>query len=529
MLEQADNQRLIVPREHGTTLVRPQPFSATDVLAANIDAIDRFDLQIAGRSLGDLRRQARSEVLSLAIQHSAAYREVPKTLDADQPIIISGHQPALFHPGVWFKNFLADKFATGTRGVAINVIIDSDIAPAPSIATLSGTLDNPKPGRVAYDQAGARCPWEMTNIRSKQTFASFDQRLTDQLCPFVQDPLVNVFWKYVLNASENGKNIGLSFSEARHRLEEQAGLQLLDVPWSSLSQTQWYVHFVAEILLRASEFRTVYNSEVERYRKSHKIRSTSHPVPNLESENGWIEVPFWIYTTENPMRRRAWAKLHANQIELSDRATWTTSLPIANLVDGLIQLQKKVHLRTRALTTTMVMRLIASDVMVHGIGGSQYDLVTNAIISRMFQLKPPQYITATATALLPVRTDETDEDGLLQMNRKLRDAYFNPNRLLQSDRHTTSDVQQLIAQKEKLIRDVPSFPEKRAWHQQLEQVNQQLRAHVVEKEESLREKRAQWEVRLKQKRILQSREYSFCMFPHQTLIDLLLDLAQKEA
>jgi hypothetical protein len=48
-----------------------------------------------------------------------------------------------------------------------------------------------------------------------------------------------------------------------------------------------------------------------------------------------------------------------------------------------------------------MLRLLAADEFVHGIGGGQYDQVTDALIARHFRLTPPRFAVTTATLYFP--------------------------------------------------------------------------------------------------------------------------------
>ena len=50
----------------------------------------------------------------------------------------------------------------------------------------------------------------------------------------------------------------------------------------------------------------------------------------------------------------------------------------------------------------MFARLFLCDLFIHGIGGAKYDQMTDAIIERFFGFAPPDYLTVTATAKLPI-------------------------------------------------------------------------------------------------------------------------------
>ena len=69
---------------------------------ANRRRLDAADVPIGGMPLRELRGLARSEVISDAQSQSPGTDSAP---GHDAPLVLSGHQPELCHPGVWVKNF----------------------------------------------------------------------------------------------------------------------------------------------------------------------------------------------------------------------------------------------------------------------------------------------------------------------------------------------------------------------------------------------------------------------------------------
>ncbi|WP_144977015.1 hypothetical protein [Bremerella volcania] len=442
---------------------------------------------------------------------------------------MTGHQPALYHPGVWFKNFLADRVASRVKGIAINVIIDNDVAPAPSISALSGTPDDPRPARVAYDQPGPRVAWEMTYVASLETLRSFARRVEETIQPFVAQPLVTHFWPQVIREVESGKPLGLAFSAARNHLEKSFGLRILDIPLSQLCQMEWFCRIAANILSNARGYRYAYNHCVHQYRDVHKIHSTSHPVPDLGEEDGFVEVPFWVWTKEIASRRGLWVSVSLSKLVLSDRESWQIELPHDDdLVASLQALTKNgIYIRPRALMTTTILRLVASDLFVHGIGGAKYDQVTDEISRFYFGMQPPIFVTSTATAQLPIERLNWSPNVLREFDGRLRDAEFNPDRAIDDAMEDDPKWQSLLEQKSRLLANVPKFPEKRLWHRRLQEVNSKLRNEIAEPVARLRIERDKIARQLQQKQLLTSREYSLLLFPEEGLRNLLLDLAEK--
>ena len=94
------------PSENGGALVDPPPASVAELLAENVAAAERWDCDLSGKSLRQLAGEARHELLTAAWQYTRTYRDVPRPDVSQTPrVFVAGHQPQLFHPGVWFKNF----------------------------------------------------------------------------------------------------------------------------------------------------------------------------------------------------------------------------------------------------------------------------------------------------------------------------------------------------------------------------------------------------------------------------------------
>lgn len=526
-------QRIRAPRGHGEALVQPSPLHAEKLVAKNrsrLTMAGRCELGFGGVSLDSLRTEAREDVLRLAREHVSSYRDISGLKSLDGPIIMTGHQPALYHPGVWFKNVLADRIASHVQGVAINVIIDNDVAPAPSLSAITGTVDHPRPTRIAYDQPGPRVAWEMTHVESMETLRSFANRVEQTMEPFVADPLVHQFWPLVVKGVEAGKPLGLAFSAARNCLEQTVGVEVLDVPLSQLCQADWFCRVMTFVFSCSKEYRQIYNQSVQQYRKVHKIRSTSHPVPNLGEDGNWVETPFWVWTRENASRRGLWVSGSSTHLLLTDRVGWQIELAYGQDLPSRLQelTSLGIFIRPRALMTTTILRLVASDLFIHGIGGAKYDQVTDEINRQLFGFEPPEFVTATATAQLPIDTRSFHGDELQAIKNRIRDAEFNPERAIDRGMEDDPQWQSLLNQKSNLLAKVPDFPEKRLWHRQLQDVNSKLRKQIAEPVARLRIEHDLIVRQRHQEQLLTSREYSLLLFPVDGLRKLLLDLAEKE-
>ncbi len=131
MVDAREYRRFRTPQEDGQTLVEPPRPELGGVIASNRRRSARFDYDLQGRSLAELSASARRALVDRAIEYTRRYRDVsPRHRQAAQaggPIVLSGHQPQLFHAGVWYKNFVLGDVAKEVGGAAIHLLIDSDL------------------------------------------------------------------------------------------------------------------------------------------------------------------------------------------------------------------------------------------------------------------------------------------------------------------------------------------------------------------------------------------------------------------
>ncbi len=72
----------------------------------------------------------------------------------------------------------------------------------------------------------------------------------------------------------------------------------------------------------------------------------------------------------------------------------------------------------------LFLRLFASDLFIHGIGGGIYDRLTDAWMQRLFNVAPPIYLTTTATIHLPGFEQLTAQRALQTIHQQQRDLRF---------------------------------------------------------------------------------------------------------
>lgn len=529
-------ERVKTPPGDGDLLVEPPPDAVGELLLDNASRqAAASDYDLGGVTLGQLRRDARQELVTAASAYTRTYRDVtPQLSDKSpdtRPVLLAGHQPELFHPGVWVKNFVLSQLARDQVAIPINLVIDGDLARHTSIRSPGGTHLAPRLETIEYAPRRPQIALGECPIEDWQTLASFADRVAAAVAPFIDRPLVQSFWRQVLDRARATNNLAAALSQGRHVWEADWGGQTWELPQSRLSRTRAFAWFAVHLLARAEHLHSSYNGAVEHYRHVHKIRSAAHPAPPLARQDQWYEMPLWMWTADDPRRRPLFARVAPGRIELSDRGGFhhTLTCPsLCELTDSVDQFQQMlgtgVVVQTRALTTTLFARVVLGDLFLHGIGGAKYDRATDLLIERFFPLEPPHYVVASATKRLPIPLDRPPADATSAIKQRLRSLKYHPEWFLYdvgaANRSAASD---LIARRQRWIDEIPAphlakrrYHEIRAANEALASLFQSHRDQLLRELAALRDANRRAE-------LLAARDFSFVLFPEKTLAEFFRD------
>lgn len=527
--------KLRAPTEHGHRFISPDLDGFRQQLELNTSARSEFNIPIGGVTYEKLIRDSRAELFALAKDYTRSYRDTSQlpALTDDKPTILSGHQPTLFHTGVWFKNFYLSHLGSQLNTNAISLVIDNDVAPARSIKVPHLSSDHTEVKTIAFDASDAPIPFEVCRIQDESVFASFSERVSSAISPLVTDSLVEELWPLAINCMQNHGNPFLAIAQSRHIVEGQLGQATWEVPLSDICRSLSFATFAVALMTNAGRFLEVYNEGLIQYRQVNKIRSKSHPVPELEQVEGQIELPFWVWTDENQLRRRLFIRESTAESKtgiLSDREGFEKNISFEGSGDTSLisELENMgVYIRPRALVTTMFSRLFLGDFFVHGIGGGKYDQLTDYIIEHFFQIPAPHFAIATMTAFLPVDLPEQIEGDLAEIDSTIRDFEQAPDRFALNVRKLLphidlSDAENaLVEEKRAWIQREVAPEDRRDWHLGLEEIHNKLRNQLEGAARELTEHRKSVELAIKQRQLLSSREMSYCLFPKKNLLELL--------
>lgn len=508
----AIRRRLRAPSEDGAVLALPDFDSIAEVVRSNQDLMSTWAITLDGHPLARIQELGRNELYQLAVSYSSRYRNLDWT-NRRGPLILAGHQPQLFHPGVWIKNFAAAAIAEQVRGQAFNLVVDNDQSPSHlslSVPQLdsSGTLSR---SSLPLDLPGKELPFENRTIASSELFSSIPARIVQAVQPWVADPLASALGRHWSHAGEMDNRWGAAVAAARHALEGELGVQTAELPIGRLSQGQAFTHFLVELLTRLPEFHIAHQRALDGYRQRNHIRSSAHPVPDLKRFGTWWETPFWTWRSDQPYRRPLFAEFVAHGIRLSDRLDWQHEIQGQHWSSAIDDLQQSgVAIRPRAITTTLFSRMVLCDLFIHGIGGAKYDEITDQLFMDFWQVPPPQFMTLTATVMLPLGIERITPRQLDSIDTAIRSTRFHAEQFGQQiEASTQQRFDQLCAQKQRCLTEIPDRFQRRNWHRELSAINRQLSELIEPVRERLLKQRDQLSMRLPESRLAHWREFGF--------------------
>ena len=376
------------PAEDGQVLVWPQP-----------DQI----LQNTRENHARLSNESRATIQNIPLNEVRRRLRVFVGHDDARPLLASGHQAELYHPGVWAKDALINAAARRLDGAAFHIAVDTD---APKHLVLRWP-DGSAP--VTDDANITTAAWSAllqppTPAHVQRVASRFDEAARSwefqSLLPHMLDSLRRL--------ALESHSLSSALTSAQHELDWSLGLRHHGLLASPIWVSEPFLLFAHHVLARAGDFAAAYNASLAEYRAAQGMRSAQRPMPDLFASDESIEMPFWLDDLATGKRSRPSVfRAGDGSIVLSllcgETFAFDASLDGWEAAHRLSRfLTSAAHrLAPRALMLTMFSRLCMADQFVHGIGGGRYDQVTDRLIARHFKLEPPTFCVTTATLYLP--------------------------------------------------------------------------------------------------------------------------------
>ncbi len=504
-----DFNELKTPAGHGEVLVLPDQLA--DLAESNARMLRANEFRVLDVSSLDCRSIA---------------REVFRSGLADKLWIITGHQPEFIHPGVWAKHLVTQRLADCLGGVAANLIVDHDAAKDVTLTVPAEQNGRLRTVHVSFAPYQPGMPWELVKPLSKQDLADFAESVKAAYGARYQGSLMPTFFAAAAGVQEPQDWVA-QMNAGRRAIDAMFGVEMIETRAHEL----WGGPLLAQMLLDAERFFACYNDALHEYRQTLNIKGTLHPIPDLDREDGRLELPIWAVRADRP-RQRVFVDRQTDRIELfaerdsigilsvEDLKHWQTASEA--LAAGL-----SAGLRPRALTLTFWARLFLADVFVHGIGGAKYDRITDVLIRKYFDITPPTFSCVSATLRLDLPAPSASADDLRDLARRQRDVRHNPQRYVPRSPQSES----LLATKTELVQrsnwlheHQPSHHfERRDVFDRIQQVNRRMLDLDSDLVARLDEQYRQVSNALRQAAIANNREYFVGLFRRQDL-QLLCDM-----
>ncbi|MBX3439347.1 MAG: hypothetical protein KF861_17805, partial [Planctomycetaceae bacterium] len=269
-------RRLQVPRTDRRLLCDPPLRLASELAVQNQAQLDGADINLQGRTLFQMRHWSRRACLSAAAQYTAHLDKSSATEVTDSHVegmlYVAGHQPSLYHPGVWVKNFAIDQLARSSGGIGLNLIVDNDTFSSTAIRVPTGPRDGLAVTRVPFDSPRPVQPWEEAPIVDQELFTTFAERVAETISGPGRPLLLTDMWPDAVAYAATSPRLVDCLTAARHAQEQRWGLSNWELPLSRLCETDPFLWFASHILANLPQFSECHNLVLHAYRQLNRVR-----------------------------------------------------------------------------------------------------------------------------------------------------------------------------------------------------------------------------------------------------------------
>jgi hypothetical protein len=516
-----------LPAGHGELVMRP-PFAEWAQLAAsNHSNAAGWSFEVAGLPANEVRAMARREALAAAAEFSARMGvEVDAPGDPNGLVVATGHQPALYHPGVWIKDFLLQRLAEETGASALDLVVDSDAFETVSVSSPCLQPDVHRCTQYLAVGTPDSC-FACASVPAAEEIERFRVAVDDQLATLPAPSLRRHFGDFAVALAAvrpDVENLAELITFARRRVESQAGSRYLELPVTTVGASEPFAFFVADIALNADRFADAYNRALADYRIVNKTRSAAQPFPDLAAEGGRVELPLWLISRGR--RTTVWAEqaddggvaLYSGDDALIAELSGDPRTAAAELAEVGAQLAPK------ALALTLFARAFVCDLFIHGVGGGGYDRVTDGVFRAYYGVEPPAFVVASITMYLPLGAHIVTDDEVSAARERLNRLDHNPDSMLAEVEFDSVEEQaralELANEKSALVGLIAApDADKKSLGLRIREVNSELSALLQPLKGALTAELANLESQRAASEILTDRTYPFCFWSPQEVAD----------
>lgn len=428
----------------------------------------------------------------LAMINGGAERLGAGRLSSARSLIATGHQAALWHPGILAKDLAAAVAAEWLQAAAFHLVVDQDIHE-------SMQLDLP------VNDAGR------LSTRKLQLGP-----INPALPTGMQPPIDAAAAIHAIDAAraELGDRLAVDLEPLRaawadlppcRNLAQQAAVltECLMRPYTGPMP----LLFASDLLSLSPIDCVAFSEGVGHYNAAVSLHPQAGIAP-LAIETDRVELPLWALRWNRP-RRRVYTRTKGGTTQLVDDANQT--------------LDDQVHLAPRALLQTALLRDACCDLFVHGRGGWGYDRVTEIWWRRWQGRELAPMVLATADLRLPFEAPHAEPQELTRAAWYAHHLPFNLDRVLRLDERDdrVRRKRELLAHMDNdrdRVRRAAAFAE---IHRINDELSRRYRDAIVEAGRRLRETR----LGAANRAIAGRRDWFFALYPAAHLQNLRRTIA----
>lgn len=399
-----------VPKGDGESLFYPAWDRAPELIETNHSLLESHDFEMAGTSFHQLRASVRREVAAQAGQRASEKLR----------IIVGAHQPGFQGPGIMYKYGVLEAFSR--HNFSLNYVVDSDVCKEISV-------------KIPYLRGRSIGLRELVIFRNREG-------LVFEKLPLPPKEIVDLRYREIrkLLASVGTEGMLHAFNDflavhERVYAEEESAAKILtgyrqgyyptrnvyETSISAISHSKEFQIFACDIIEEIEEFHRAYNSSLDEHRRLHHIRSPANPFPGLIRDGELWELPLWGLDSLGRRHKLFAGGAAGKRFVVRDDVHDRTS-PIEPETVLLLRM------RPRAVCLTIFLRLFVGDLFVHGVGGGNYDQVTDRIIEKYYAASPPGYVVCSRTRFLSNQQSAVLQAKASQLREKLRRMRHTPEK-----------------------------------------------------------------------------------------------------
>lgn len=440
----------------------------------------------------------RSDLLTTA-SANAGRLGLPGPTGAHRPIIASGHQPWLWHPGILAKEIAMRAGADRLGAQTLHLIVDQDVHAALELELphvdgqrLSTRLVHLGDERLTVP-TGFQPPADARQIihRLKVTKADAPASVGAGL-----DRLIEAF-----SDLPDCRTLAEQMAVALHRLKRPWAGDVPVIFASDLAATDVFSQLVDAMLSDARSCVHVYNRAVDTHPQTGMSRLIEH--------RELVELPLWAAAWQQP-RQRVFADV-------------VDTKPLLVLQDGTPINHDRLTLLPRALFMTALLRSRFTDIFIHGKGGGLYDAVTEAWWRDWQGQALLPRATVSADVWLSFDVPVADRHELAKARWYRHWLPHNVDRVAEVNAKQAAEKRTLIEQMD----DDRDKHRRRAAFERIHRINADLLASHLQTLDEAEARLTRAAVGVGNATIARKRDWCFALYPPQQLDELAKRLSES--